>query len=244
MAAVTGGMAEVDATVHDGRRLGRGAASDDAPVDPAAGPADDRPMADATDPGTGPGRRRRRRRRTLWSDLRRLVGTPARRARLLVWLAVLAVAVTAPLLARSGASEARAELRAQGAERVGAAEERAAVEAAEQVAGEELAVGVELADQARAAHNEQRRRLAGIGLNEQTIEPHLVAVDANAALVEYRRDSTTEEVDRQAAEIPQMQACVQVAQQALNAAWNSATFGDTPPPAPAETCRALLAAGP
>ena len=158
-------------------------------------------------------------------------------------LAVLAVAVAGPVLARSSVADARAEGSAQGSERAGAADMRATVEVEEAVATREEATAVDLAAQARAAHNDQRHRLAALGLNEQTIDDYLVRVSANAELVEYQRDRLTATVDRQAAEIPQMQTCVRVAQQALNAAWNSATFGDAPPPAPAEMCRALLAAG-
>src|SRR5689334_3318479 len=40
----------------------------------------------------------RRERRTLWSDLHGLVATPARRGRLAVWVAVLGIAVAAPLV--------------------------------------------------------------------------------------------------------------------------------------------------
>lgn len=184
-----------------------------------------------------------RRRRTLRADLARVVATPARRGRLAVSLAVLAIAVAGPLLARSGVSEGRAEVRAQGAERSGAAEARAAVEAQEEMATAQEEAATERATQARAARNEQRHRLAALGLNEETIDAFLDQLTANTELVEYRRDRTAADVDRQATEIPQMQECVRVAERALNAAWNSATFGDAPPPAPSELCRALLAAG-
>jgi hypothetical protein len=195
-----------------------------------------------SDPPDGP-EQAPRRRRTLRSDLAGVVGTTARRGRLAVLVVVLAVVVAAPLLARSGVSDARDEVRAQGAERSGAAEARAAVEAQEEVATAQEATATERAAQARAARNEQRHRLAALGLNEETIDAFLVEVTANAELVEFRRDRTAADVDRQAVEIPQMQECVRVAERALNAAWNSATFGDAPPPAPTELCRALLAAG-
>lgn len=199
--------------------------------------------APGSDPAPGHPDHGSRRRRRLRSGGGRLVGTPARRGRLAVSLAAVAVAVAVPLLVRAGVSNARAEVRAQGAERSGASEARAAVEAREQVATVQGAAAAERAAQARATHNEQRHRLAALGLNEETIDAFLVEVTANAELVEFRRDRTAADVDRQAVEIPQMQECVRVAERALNAAWNSATFGDAPPPAPTELCRALLAAG-
>lgn len=182
-------------------------------------------------------------RRTLGSDLRRLGGTPARRARLLLTAAVLALVVAVPLVARSGVSDARADVRAQGAERSAAADARTSVEAGEREATARATVAADEAAQARVSHNEQRRRLAGLGLNEETVDAYLVEINANAELVEYWRDSTSADVDRQAAEIPQMQDCVRVASRALNGAWNAATFGDAPPPSPSDLCRALLDAG-
>lgn len=221
--------------------VNRGMADVDVRPDEVRPAADDLVVA----PDGPPSSRRtpRRPRRTLRSDLGRLVGTPARRARLLITLLVLAAAVTGPLLARASVTDARAEVRAQGAERSGAAEARAATEA-DVVAAEGARDDAEArAVWAREGHNEQRRRLAALGLNEQTVDAFLVEVNANAELVEYRRDSTTADVDRQAVEIPDMQECVRVASRALNGAWNSATFGDAPPPAPSDLCRALLAAG-
>lgn len=234
---MTGGMAEMDARFDDGGRLARRALSEETrralhlDRDPAApGPSPDRPDD-------------HRPRRTLRSDLRRLVGTSARRGRLAVLVTLLTVAVAGPLLARASVSDARAEVRAQGAERAGAADARAATETREAEATAEEAVAVDLAAQALAAHDEQRQRLAALGLNEATIDAFLLEVTANAELVEFRRDRTTGDVNRRAGEIPQMQECVRVASRALNAAWNSATFGDAPPPAPSDLCMALLAAG-
>jgi len=231
--AVTGGMAEMDATVDEGGRLHRRALSG---VD--AGP--DGAEATGDGPDDRPGRRPRR---TLWSDLRRGFATPAHRGRAFVILVVLAAAVAGPLLARATLPDARVEAAALTSERAGAADIRATVAGEEAVAVGAEATATDLAARARTAHNAQRQRLAGIGLNERTIDAFLVEVNANAELVEFQRDRTTQEVDRQAAEIPQMQECVRVANRALNAAWNSATFGDAPPPAPSELCRALLAAG-
>jgi hypothetical protein len=229
-------MAEMDVTLDGGGRLDRRARSETTPRVPAAVPDLGATAAEPDPPGNPP-------RRTLRSDLRRWFGTRAHRGRAVVVLAVLAVAVAGPLVARAGVAEARTEAAAQGSERAGAADMRATVEAEEAVATLDEATAADLAAQARAAHNDQRHRLAALGLNEQTIDDYLARVSGNAELVEYRRDTLTATVDRQAAEIPQMQTCVRVAQQALNAAWNSATFGDAPPPAPAEICRALLAAG-
>jgi len=204
-------------------------------LEPVARPADDL----AAPPAPGPGRPPR----TLGSDLRRLGGDPARRARLLVTVAVLALAVAAPLVARSGTAAARSAARDQGAERAAAAAARAQVTSDERTATAAAEVAAEQAAAARAARNEQRRQLAALGLNEQTIDAFLVEVNANAELVEYRREVTSRDVNRQAAEIPQMQECVWVAGRALNGAWNAATFGEVPPPEPSELCRALLAAG-
>ncbi len=239
MAAVIRGMAEVDVVLEGcERELLVLDPDEEAGTDVAPGLDPDQ----AREPGPEPGPARPR--RTLASDLRGLVGTPARRGRLAVALAVLGVVVAGPLLARAGVSEARVEVRVQSAQRAAAAEARAEVEAAEEVAIAEEAAAAERAAQARAAHNEQRRLLAGLGLNEQTIDAFLLEVGANAELVEYRRDATSATVDRQAAEIPQMQECVSGALPAINAAWNAATFGQhVPVPAPSELCRALLAAG-
>ncbi|HEX7135074.1 MAG TPA: hypothetical protein VF228_21050 [Iamia sp.] len=195
------------------------------------------------DEGRAPSEGPRRPRRTLWSDLRRALGTPARRGRVALYALVLAAVVAGPLLARAGVSEARVEVRAQGAERSGAADARAGVEAAEDEAAAEESAAADLAAQARAAHNEQRHRLAFLGLNEQTIDDFLVAVDANAALVEFRRDRVTADVDRQAAEIPQMQECRRVAAQTINRAFNLIFDPNAPVPAPSDLCQALLAAG-
>lgn len=239
MHAVTGGMADMDATVDEGGRLSRRALSDETRTTLGVDAAPD--AVEAT--GDGPDQPGRRPRRTLWSDLRRGLATPAHRGRAFVILALLAAAVAGPLLARAAVPDARAEAAAQSSERAGAADIRATVAGEEAAAVGAEATATDLAARARTAHNAQRQRLAGIGLNEQTIDAFLLEVNANAAFAEYRRDRTTAEVDRQAAEIPQMQECVRVATRALNAAWNSATFGDVPPPAPAEICRALLAAG-
>ncbi len=225
------GMADVDVAVGGEGRLARRALSDATLRELGLDPADDAAET-ATDPADPepPARRRRS-------------GSPARRGRLAVGLLVLAVAVAGPLLARAGVSEARTEVRAQAAERSGAAEELASVEAAERAAEAEEAAALDLAAQARAAHDEQRERLAALDLTEETIDAFLDEVTANAELVEFWRDRTVGDVDRQAHEIPEMQECIRVATQALNRQWNSATFGDSPPPAPSELCRALLAAG-
>lgn len=183
-------------------------------------------------------------RRTLRSDLRRLVGTPARRARLLLALVGLVAVIAGPLLARSGAAEARVEVRAQAAERSGSAELLEATEADEADATEAQAEAQGLAAEARAARNEQRQRLAALGLNEQTIDVFLERVTGNAELVEFQRDREVGVVDRQANEIPQMEECVRVASQTLNSAFNRIIDPNLPVPGPSDLCVALLDAGP
>jgi hypothetical protein len=181
-------------------------------------------------------------RRTMRSDLRRLVGSPARRARLLLAVTGLVVVVAGPVVARSGVSEARVEVRAQAVERSGAADLLEATEGDEADATEAEAEAERLAAEARAARNEQRHRLAALGLNEQTIDAFLDRVTGNAEQVEFERDREVGVVDRQAAEIPTMEECVRVASQTLNSAFNRIIDPNTPVPGPSEVCTALLAA--
>lgn len=227
------GMIEMDVTLDDGGRLARGTLAERAGREPIVVPDGGRAAGPEPEPGPSP----------LRGAGRALAGTPARRGRLAVSVVALAVVVAGPLLARASVSDARVAVRAQAAERAAAAEARAGVEADERATGGEQVAAAARAAEARALRNEQRRRLAALGLNEATIDAYLVEIDANADWVEFDRDRTSGRVDRQAAEIPQMQECVRVASRALNAAWNSATFGAGPPPAPSELCRALLDAG-
>jgi hypothetical protein len=182
-------------------------------------------------------------RRTLRSDLRRLLGSPAQRARLLLAVVGLVVVIGGPVVARSGVSEARIEARTQSSEKTAAADLLAETASAEAVATAAEADAQDLATQARAARNEQRHRLAALGLNEQTIDAFLERVTGNAELVEYRRDREVGDVDRRAGEIPQMEDCVRVAAQTLNSAFNRIIDPNTPVPGPSEVCAALLAAG-
>lgn len=217
----------------DGGRLMRQGAVLDAPVRSAPG---------GSDPGGEP-RAPRTPRRTLRSDLRRLLGTPARRARLLLAVIGLVVVIAGPVVARSGVSAARSEARTQATERTGAADLLAATEADEADATAAEDEAQDLAAQARVARNEQRQRLAALGLNEQTIDAFLERVSGNAALVEFRRDREVRDVDRRAGEIPQMEECVRIASQTLNSAFNRIIDPNLPVPGPSEVCTALLAAG-
>lgn len=214
----------------DGGRLMRQGTVLEAPSRPAPGGAD-------------PGGEPRPPRRTLRSDLRRLIGTPARRARLLLAVVGLAVVIAGPVVARSAASTARAEARTRGTERIAAADLLAATEADEVDAIAAEAEARDLAAQARAARNDQRHRLAALGLNEQTIDAFLERVTGNAELTEFWRDREVRDVDRRAGEIPQMEECVRIASQTLNSAFNRIIDPNLPVPGPSEVCIALLAAG-
>lgn len=182
-----------------------------------------------------------RRRRARWSDRRGVLGTPARRGRLLVVAGLLALAVAAPLVTRSGLSDARDAAAAMGAERAGAAGLEDEVATAETVSTGRAERAAARAAAARDARNEQRHRLAELGLNEATIDAFLAAVLADTERVEGDRDRVTADVDRQAVEIPTMEDCLVTARQAINRAFNTIFDPSLVVPGPAEVCRAILA---
>jgi hypothetical protein len=195
------------------------------------------PIPPADRPGEAPTRRRRAR----WSDRPGATGTPARRGRLLVVAGLLALAVAAPLVARGGLSDARDASAAMGAERAAAAGLADEVATAESVSTGRADRAATRAAAARDARNEQRRRLAALGLNEATIDAFLAQILADTESVEQDRDRVTADVDRQAAEIPTMEDCLVTARQAINRAFNTIFDPNLVVPGPAEVCRAILA---
>ncbi|QYG91448.1 hypothetical protein HC251_02685 [Iamia sp. SCSIO 61187] len=211
-------------------------ATRDAAPDAASPPT---PSADEPSerPVVAPPRRRRRPR----SGRRGVVGTPARRGRLLVGVGLLALAVAAPLVARSGLSDARAASAAMGAERAGAAGFADEVASAESVSAGRAERAAARAAAALDARNEQRHRLAALGLNEATIDAFLAMILADTEAVEQERDRVTADVDRQAGEIPTMEDCLVTARQAINRAFNTIFDPNLVVPGPAEVCRAILA---
>ncbi len=165
--------------------------------------------------------------------------TPAARAWAAIGLVLVAAAVAVPIVTRSDLATARTEAAATRDRRADAADARAAADAARATAVREVGAAGRRAALAQEARNEQRARLAALGLSERTIDAVLEARLANTELVEYRRDRTTADVDRQAQEIPQMEECLERASQTVNEAFTS-QFGGGAPPGPSELCQALL----
>lgn len=164
---------------------------------------------------------------------------PATRGKVFVGLVLVAAAVAAPLVTRSSLDDARAEEVAVRAAAAEVSDLRVDVAAAEGRAVEAAARAAERAALAREARNAQRHRLAALGLNEATIDAYLAAQASNTELVEFRRDNTTADVDRQAGEIDTMEPCLETAKQSVNRAFNT-QFGNAPPPGPGDECRRIL----
>lgn len=164
---------------------------------------------------------------------------PATRGQVAVGLVLVAAAVALPLAARDSLRAERTEAAATDDRRADAAELRDVAEADQVTAVRQVHTAAREAAEALAARNAQRERLAALGLSEETIDAFLEQQQANTELVEYRRDRTTRDVDRQAQEIPQMEQCLERAKQSVNQAFNT-QFGNPDPPGPNELCRALL----
>lgn len=165
--------------------------------------------------------------------------SPAARGKAFIAVVLLVAAGAGPVLARGAVDDARTDEVAVRAAAGDASDLRVDAAAAEGRAIEAARRAEADAAVAREARNAQRRRLAALGLSEPTIDAYLATQLSNTELVEYRRDSTTADVDRQAREIPTMEECLERAKQSVNQAFNT-QFGNAPPPGPSDECRRIL----
>jgi hypothetical protein len=164
----------------------------------------------------------------------------ARTARALLALLVVAAAVAAVVVSRTGLSEAEDRGASVAAEADGAASARRQVEDTEAATLVRQAQAEDLAALAEEAREAQRQRLRDLGLTEFTVDAFVDRVGGNTELVEWQRDETTAEVDRQAQQIPYLERCMVAARQAINSAFNRSIDPNVVVPTPTEVCLALL----
>ncbi len=157
---------------------------------------------------------------------------------------VLVAAVAGLVGARGDLTDSEVRGEAAAADRAAAASARREVEAVEAATERRLADAQALAGQAADAREVQRQRLRDLGLTELTVDRFLEQVRANTELVEWQRDETTAEVDRQAQQIPDLERCMTAARQAINTAFNRSIDPNVVVPTPTEVCLALLVAEP
>lgn len=167
-----------------------------------------------------------------------------RAARVLVAVVALAAAAAGVVVTRGGLADARDEGAFVAAEAGGAASAREGIEDTEDRTLVRQAEAEALAAEAEAAREAQRVRLRDLGLTEFTVDAFIDRVAGNTELVEWQRDTTTAEVDRQAQQIPQLEQCMVAARQAINSAFNRSIDPNVVVPTPTDLCLALLVPDP